>query len=32
MSESQSQGFLETVNQNFDAAARFLDYPPGLLD
>ena len=32
MSESQSQGFLDTVNQNFDAAARFLDYPPGLLD
>jgi glutamate dehydrogenase (NAD(P)+) len=32
MSESQSQGFLETVNQNFDAAASFLDYPPGLLE
>ena len=32
MSESQSQGFLDTVNQNFDAAANFLDYPPGLLD
>jgi glutamate dehydrogenase (NAD(P)+) len=32
MSESQSQGFLDTVNQNFDAAASFLDYPPGLLD
>jgi glutamate dehydrogenase (NAD(P)+) len=32
MSESQSQGFLDTVNQNFDAAAAFLDYPPGLLD
>lgn len=32
MSDSQSQGFLETVNQNFDAAASFLDYPPGLLD
>lgn len=27
-----SNGFLETVNQNFDAAAAFLDYPPGLLD
>ena len=32
MAESQSQGFLDTVNQNFDAAASFLDYPPGLLD
>jgi glutamate dehydrogenase (NAD(P)+) len=32
MSESQSQGFLDTVNQNFDAAASFLDYPPGLLE
>jgi glutamate dehydrogenase (NAD(P)+) len=32
MSDSQSQGFLDTVNQNFDAAASFLDYPPGLLD
>lgn len=25
-------GFLETVNRNFDAAASFLDYPPGLMD
>jgi glutamate dehydrogenase (NAD(P)+) len=32
MSDSQSQGFLDTVNQNFDAAASFLDYPPGLLE
>jgi glutamate dehydrogenase (NAD(P)+) len=29
---SQSQGFLDSVNQNFDAAASFLDYPPGLLE
>ena len=27
-----SNGFLETVNQNFDAAASLLDYPPGLLE
>jgi glutamate dehydrogenase (NAD(P)+) len=27
-----ANGFLETVNQNFDAAASYLDYPPGLLD
>jgi glutamate dehydrogenase (NAD(P)+) len=32
MPDSQSQGFLDTVNQNFDAAASFLDYPPGLLE
>ena len=24
-----ANGFLETVNRNFDAAASFLDYPPG---
>lgn len=29
---SQSNGFLETVYQNFDAAAAFLDYPKGLLE
>jgi glutamate dehydrogenase (NAD(P)+) len=29
---TESQGFLDTVNQNFDAAASFLDYPPGLLE
>ncbi|MEO6324702.1 MAG: Glu/Leu/Phe/Val dehydrogenase [Thermoanaerobaculia bacterium] len=29
---SESTGFLETVNRNFDAAAAFLDYPPGLMD
>ena len=29
---TQSNGFLESVNRNFDAAASFLDYPPGLLD
>jgi glutamate dehydrogenase (NAD(P)+) len=29
---TQSQGFLETVDRNFDAAASFLDYPTGLLD
>ena len=27
-----ANGFLETVNRNFDAAASYLDYPPGLLD
>jgi glutamate dehydrogenase (NAD(P)+) len=27
-----SNGFLATVNRNFDAAAAFLDYPPGLLE
>jgi len=27
-----SNGFLETVNRNFDAAASFLDYPHGLLE
>ncbi len=27
-----ANGFLETVHRNFDAAASFLDYPPGLLD
>jgi glutamate dehydrogenase (NAD(P)+) len=29
---TQPIGFLESVNRNFDAAAAFLDYPPGLLD
>jgi glutamate dehydrogenase (NAD(P)+) len=29
---TQSNGFLESVNRNFDAAGTFLDYPPGLLD
>ena len=29
---TQANGFLESVNKNFDAAAAFLDYPPGLLD
>jgi glutamate dehydrogenase (NAD(P)+) len=29
---SESTGFLETVNRNFDAAAAFLNYPPGLMD
>ena len=29
---TDSNGFLETVNRNFDAAAAFLDYPPGLMD
>jgi glutamate dehydrogenase (NAD(P)+) len=29
---SESTGFLETVNRNFDAAAAFLSYPPGLMD
>ena len=27
-----NNGFLDTVNQNFDAAARLLDYPDGLLE
>ena len=27
-----SNGFLATVNRNFDEAAAFLDYPPGLLE
>jgi glutamate dehydrogenase (NAD(P)+) len=31
-SMTAANGFLETVNQNFDAAASYLDYPPGLLD
>src|SRR6478672_7522314 len=29
---SESHGFLETVNRNFDEAAAFLSYPPGLLE
>jgi glutamate dehydrogenase (NAD(P)+) len=29
---SASNGFLATVNRNFDEAAAFLDYPPGLLE
>jgi glutamate dehydrogenase (NAD(P)+) len=29
---SNANGFLATVNRNFDRAASFLDYPPGLLD
>jgi glutamate dehydrogenase (NAD(P)+) len=28
---SKDSGFLSTVNRNFDRAAGFLDYPPGLL-
>jgi len=29
---TESNGFLETVNRNFDSAAAFLDYPAGLLE
>src|SRR5260221_9125287 len=29
---SDSNGFLATVNRNFDEAAASLDYPPGLLE
>jgi len=29
---NNENGFLETVNRNFNRAASFLDYPPGLLD
>ena len=29
---SESNGFLDTVNRNFDRAAQYLNYPRGLLD
>ena len=32
MSEIDSSGFLQTVNRNFDRAAQYMSYPPGLLE